>query len=101
MSNSIDDSIANGNAVEEIIESSINQNAVIVVNVHFAKQSRDGKKSKKKELPNSFVLDLPERISMYENKDSQQYLDLIETFVYNTLSKKFQTDVWSCQIWLP
>ena len=92
---------ANKNAVEEMIESSINQNSVIVVNVHFAKYARDGKASKKKNLPNSFVLDLPERITMFEDKASQQYLDLIETFVYNTLSKKFQTDVWSCQIWLP
>lgn len=94
------DKVPNGNAVEDIIESSVGKNSVIVVNVKFARKTREGKNTKRS-MPDSFVLDLPERITMFEDKNSQQYLDLIETFVYNTLSKKFQTDVWSCQIWLP
>lgn len=101
MSNFNEEKTANGNAVEDLIESNISKNAVIVVNAHFSTYSRDGQKSSKKKLPSSFILDLPERITMYEDKASQRYYDLIETFVYNTLSKKFQTDLWSCQIWLP
>lgn len=91
---------ANNKSVEEMIESSMNENAVIAVNIKYARISMDGSLSKKKNLPEVFVLDLPERITQLPDKSDQKYLDLIETFVYNTLSKKFQTDVEHCQIWI-
>lgn len=90
----------NGEVVEKLIETSISENAVIVVNIKYAPLSMDGRSSRKKNLPESFVLDLPERITQYENKDSQKYIDMIETFVFNTLTKKFQTEVNFCQIYL-
>ena len=92
--------MSNTNTVEEMIESQINKNSVIVVNIHYSKTSLDGSQSKKKNLPEIFVLDLPERIYGYEDKESQKYLDMIETFVYNTLTKKFQTEVMSAQVWI-
>lgn len=91
---------ANNGSVEEIIETQLKENSVIVVNIKYAKTSRDGTPSKRKNLPEFFVLDLPERITQLPDKSDQKYLDLIETFVYNTLSKKFQTDVEYCQIWI-
>lgn len=90
----------NSSAVQEINESSLNENSVIVVNIKYSKVSRDGTLSKKKNLPEFFVLDLPERITQLPDKTEQKYFDMIETFVYNTLSKKFQTDVESCQTWI-
>lgn len=91
---------ANNKSVEEMIESSMNENAVIAVNIKYARISMDGSLSKKKNLPEVFVLDLPERITQLPDKSDQKYLDLIETFVYNTLTKKFQTEVTGCQIWI-
>lgn len=91
---------ANNKSVEEIMESQLNDNAVIVVNISYARISMDGTLSKKKNLPSFFVLDLPERITQLPDKSDQKYLDLIETFVYNTLTKKFQTEVTGCQIWI-
>jgi len=91
---------ANNNVIEEMIESEMGKDAVIAVNIRYSKNSMDGKPSKKKNLPDTFVLDLPERITQLPDKSDQKYLDLIETFVYNTLSKKFQTNVEYCQIWI-
>lgn len=91
---------ANNNAIEEMIESEMGKDAVIAVNIRYSKNSMDGKPSKRKNLPDTFVLDLPERITQLPDKSDQKYLDLIETFVYNTLSKKFQTNVGYCQIWI-
>lgn len=91
---------ANNSAVEGMIESSMGKDAVIAVNIKYSKNSMDGKPSKRKNLPETFVLDLPERITQLPDKNDQKYLDLIETFVYNTLTKKFQTEVEHCQIWI-
>lgn len=91
---------ANNGSVEEIIEGQLKENSVIVVNIKYARLSMDGNPSKRKNLPEFFVLDLPERITQLPDKTDQKYLDLIETFVYNTLSKKFQTCVDFCQIWI-
>ena len=90
----------NNEVVENLIETSVTENAVIVVNIKYATISMDGRLSRKKNLPNSFVLDLPERITQFEDKQSQKYTDMIETFVFNTLTKKFQTEVNFCQIYL-
>ena len=91
---------ANGGSVEEIMEASLNENSVIVVNIAYANISMDGTLSRKKNLPKFFILDLPERITQLPDKTDGKYFDLIETFVYNTLTKKFQTEVDYCQIWI-
>lgn len=91
---------ANNGSIEEIIEGQLKENSVIVVNIRYSRISMDGTPSKRKNLPEFFVLDLPERITQLPDKTDQKYLDLIETFVYNTLTKKFQTYVDCCQIWI-
>ena len=91
---------ANNGSVEEIIETQMKENSVVVVNIKYARISRDGTTTKRKNLPEFFILDLPERITQLPDKSDQKYLDLIETFVYNTLTKKFQTEVTGCQIWI-
>lgn len=82
------------------LEEKLNDNSIIAVNIKYERISEDGTLSKRKKLPEAFVLDLPERISQIADKTSQKYFDLIESFVYNTLSKKFQTKVSYCQIWI-
>lgn len=91
---------ANNGSVEEIIENQLRENSVVVVNIKYARLSMDGSPSRRKNLPQFFVLDLPERITQLPDKTDQKYFDLIETFVYNTLTKKFQTCVDFCQIWI-
>ena len=88
------------NQVEEMIEN-VNPNAVVIVNIHYFKEDRNGKlTAKRTDLPKFFTLDLPERILEFKGKDEEKYTELIETFCYNTLSKKFQADVANCQIWI-
>ncbi len=93
------DNIISENSKDDL-ESMLNDNSVIIVNIKYNKDSYDGSSPRKKNLPDFFVLDLPERITQMPNKNDQKYYDLIETFVYNTLSKKFHTEVSYCQIWL-
>lgn len=92
--------IDNRTVVETVVENSLNSNSVIATNIKYARIAMDGTQSKKKNLPEVFVLDLPERITQLPDKNEQKYFDLIETFVYNTLTKKFQTEVEKCQIWI-
>lgn len=88
------------NTLEELAENT-NPNAVVIVNIHYFKQDLKGKSTENRnDLPSFFTLDLPERILEFKNKDEEKYCDLIETFCYNTLSKKFQAEVASCQIWI-
>lgn len=46
------------------------------------------------------VLDVPEGILKTMN-DKQKFIDSIETFAYNTTTKKYGAEVMSCQIYLP
>jgi len=88
------------NNIEESLEN-INPNAVVVVNIAYFNEDLKGKKTaNRNDLPKFFTLDLPERILEFKEKDQEKYFDLIETFCYNTLSKKFQAEVASCQIWV-
>ena len=86
--------------IEEVVEGSFSDNSVVVVNIRYNPISIDGVRTKRKNLPEFFVLDLPERITQLPDKSEQKYFDLIETFVYNTLTKKFQAEVANCQIWI-
>ena len=46
------------------------------------------------------VLDVPEGILRTKN-NKEQFYDNIETFAYNTVTRKFGTEVYSCQVFLP
>lgn len=87
------------NTVEELIEN-VKENEVIVTNIHYFPHDISGKPTaKRNDLPESFVLDLPERILEFKDKDEEKYKDLMETFCYNTISKKFQAQIANCQVW--
>ena len=69
---------------------------ILVVNIKHGKV----KNQKMKELDDVVVLDVPEGILKTKNNITQFY-DNIETFAYNTVSRKFGTEVYHCQVYLP
>jgi hypothetical protein len=70
---------------------------VIVVNIFY---KTPVEKSKNKEYPTSLILDIPEGILKCK-KNQNKFYDTVEQFVYNTITRKYGTEVTSCQIYLP
>lgn len=69
-----------------------------VVNIKYGKQLTNSKNEK----PDMVTLDVPEALLKIKNKgDEQKFLDYVETFAYNTVSRKYGAEVNSCQVWLP
>ena len=69
---------------------------ILVVNIKYGKELN----SKVKNKPNMTVLDVPEGI-MKSIKNESKFKDNIESFAYNTLTKKYGAEVSYCQVWLP
>lgn len=59
------------------------------------------KHDKSGELPSQFTLDLPENVLNQANKKKEDFNDVVESFIYNFLTRKFGHEVNNCQIWLP
>lgn len=79
----------------------INQNInngyqVSVVNIKYGKDLFKHTKDK----PTMVVLDIPESLLKCKNQD-EKFKDGIESFVYNTITKKYGAEVSKCQIWMP
>lgn len=75
---------------------------VIVTGITWSKDSLSRFASKKDfsaKLPEMFVFDLPSAILVQEEKPN--YYDIVETFVYNFLARRFNHIAYHCQIWLP
>lgn len=53
------------------------------------------------DLPSQFTLDLPENVLNQATKKKNDFNDIVESFVYNFLTRKFGHEVNNCQIWLP
>jgi hypothetical protein len=68
-----------------------------VVNIVWG---RDVGERKKKEKPSETVLDVPEEI-LKNRKNGERFLELVETFAYNVLMRKYGAEVMNCQIYLP
>ena len=53
------------------------------------------------DLPESFTFDLPEDVyRRVKNAESQDVAnDILETYAYNFLTKKFNHEVYSCSAW--
>lgn len=58
-------------------------------------------KTKVDELPVQIALDIPENVLNQARKRNNSFNDIIETFTYNLLTRKFGCEVASCQVWLP
>ena len=69
-----------------------------VVNISWGRDV--GERSKKKEKPSETVLDVPEEI-MKHRKNPTRFMELVESFTYGLLTRKYGAEVYSCQIYLP
>jgi hypothetical protein len=54
-----------------------------------------------KERPEMVTLDLPEALLKVKGKDEERFLDSVESFAYNTVTKKYGAEVTYCQVYLP
>lgn len=69
-----------------------------VVNIAWGRDV--GERGKKKDRPSDTVLDVPGEI-MKHQKNQTKFMELIESFTYNILTRKYGAEVYSCQIYLP
>ena len=75
---------------------------VVVVNMTWSKNSiRPMKKKDSIEFPEALQLEIPENVLRQAQKKTNVFEDIIETYVYNTLTKKYGYELQHCQIWLP
>lgn len=75
---------------------------VIVTGITWSKEIIGKYRSKKdfsENLPEQITFVIPQNIVNKEN--TPIFNDLIETFVYNLLAKRFNHIAYHCQIWLP
>ena len=70
---------------------------ILISNIKFGGKVLN---SKIKDRPTDAVLDVPEGI-LRTKSDKQKFEDTIESFAYNTLSRKYGKEVSYCQVWLP
>ena len=56
---------------------------------------------KSAELPKQLMFDIPEGVLEQANKNKNSFNDIIETFCYNALWRKFKCEVNFCQVWFP
>lgn len=80
------------------------QNTIIATNIKWHKpNSLSHIMQSSSKLPEEFTLGIPSHLlPIKDNKQKyQQFKDEIEQFVYNFLTKKFDTQCTFCQIWLP
>ena len=75
---------------------------VIVTNITWSKDTVGKFRSKKDftdRLPDQMSFNLPDSLAKKDGKEG--FKDEVETFTYNFLTKRFNHEVYSCQIWLP
>lgn len=75
---------------------------VIVTGITWSKETLGKYRSKKdftSKLPEQTVFVIPQSIASKEG--APDFNDMVETFVYNLLAKKYNHIANRCQIWLP
>ena len=51
-------------------------------------------------LPRQITFDIPANVIEQAKRDPKSTNDVIESFICNTLTRKFMCEVYGCQIWL-
>jgi hypothetical protein len=77
-------------------DSVTSENSLLVVNISYSNKFR-GNYDESSICPTSMILDIPNKI--LEQQDKENYLDIIESFVYTTISGKIGREVSFCQIY--
>ena len=72
---------------------------IIAVNIKYHPTHYRTKKlpDTEENYPSSVILDLPEKV--LAKQDDKNFDDIVESFVYNTLSGKFGREVTYCQVY--
>lgn len=81
----------------------VNSNQILITGISWKKTTIHQYRSKKdiiEELPTQYVIDVPQNVLNQANKKTNNFNDVIESFVYNFLTRKFNHEVYHCQIWL-
>lgn len=73
---------------------------ILVCNIHWDVTTAS-RRTVIAELPVQLALDVPESTLNQAKKKGNDFNDIIEQFAYNILSRKFNCEVCSCQVWLP
>ena len=89
---------------------------VNVVNIHFGRDITDwnrfgskrgdgknGKDDRKvpTNLPSEMIVELPKDFNeRFRNRSNTDYMDAIESYVYNYLTKRYRKECVHCQIWI-
>jgi hypothetical protein len=68
---------------------------IIVVNIKYGKDLNKHIKDK----PSMVILDVPESILKCKTQ-TEKFKDNLESFAYNTITKKYGAEVYKCQIWM-
>ena len=77
-------------------DSVTSENSLLIVNISYSNKFR-GNYDESSICPTSMILDIPNKI--LEQQDKENYLDIIESFVYTTISGKIGREVSFCQIY--
>ena len=90
---------------EKVEEEKINQNVAYVVNISYLSGTPSrlkGKNKKNQKLEDNYIIDIPSKIFDMEArlKDRSKYYDIVESFIYNTITRKTGIEVAHCQIYL-
>lgn len=78
---------------------------VLIVNISWNRKDTiktfKNKHDVDEELPEQFALDIPMTVIKQASKKGNDFNDIIETFAYNFLARKFNHEPWHCQVYLP
>lgn len=88
------------------VESQMDDNRfqILITNISWNKNTIGQYRSKHdnyEDLPAQFALDVPENKMNEANKKQNVFNDVIESYAYDFLTRKFGHEVYHCQIWLP
>lgn len=92
--------------IEVSAEEEIPHNVIFVTNIAFAKKPRLTKEAKiklekDKDYLRNTTLEVPEKIMILKEKNYDLFKDAVESFAYNTITRRFRSEVVSAQVWLP
>ncbi len=95
--NNIDDSQLEENKYQVYVNDiSWNPNQIQSYQARASKNVHDYKS-----LPKSLTFDVPATVVAQADKNSKNTIeDIIEQFIYSSLTRKFLHEVYSCQIWI-
>ena len=75
---------------------------VLITSISWSPAARQfkSKYDAKQKLPDSIAFDIPSNV-LDQAKASESFNDTIESYLCNSLTRKFGHEVYGCQIWLP